>query len=184
MPNGGMCFVILLSALERIMSIQPKILNHTISGYGEKKSGSNWQVSLDRVMGSVWTGRSTGFPSIKDLYDVSEYEHVINESVEYLNHFQTSAMLQTMNEADLAAFFYLGMAYLKIGETDKAISCLHIVLSQNRFVHKLLPGFSQYVDLSFYELSHMADKFGDDFINMNDPDKFLSELGKLGNVKN
>ena len=154
------------------MAIEPKVLNQANSKYGPKKSQKAWRRLLSQVLGSTWTGDVLA-KGIKDFYDDKDYSRTIVESLKLLRHYRNPDDLEDMTEADLAAFYYLGMSYYKLGDIEKAISCLHIVLSQNRFVQSMLIGFSQFVDMAFYELEKLAAQYGDEHIKNNDPGAFL-----------
>lgn len=155
------------------MAIAPKILNTKNTVYGTKSlAQSEWRRLVGKALGPFWSG-DYKIRGVKDLFEVGKYRDAIRVAQKLLEHITSVEALETMNEAELAAFYYLGLSYAQIGETEKAIACLHIVLSQNRFVSFLLIGFSHFIDASYYELKKFAKRYGGDYVNGIDPVRFL-----------
>lgn len=159
------------------MVIESKVLNTTNTAYGSKTSKSAWKQRLGRALGPFWSGdfKKRG---IKDLYDAGKFHQAVGEAEDFLQDIKSVQDLEKMGEAELAVFYYLGMSYAQIGEIEKAISCLHIVLSQNRFVSSLMIGFAQFIDMAHRELRRLAEEHGEDLVEHNDPAAFLQHKGK------
>lgn len=156
------------------MTIEAKVLNKINTAYGSKSSRSAWKRRLGKALGPFWSG-DFKIKGIKDLFDAGKYREAISEAEMFLRDITSIHDLEKMNEAELAVFYYMGMAYVRIGELEKAISCLHIVLSQNRFVSSMMIGFTQFIDMAYRELVKLAEKHGEDFVNRIDPILFLQQ---------
>lgn len=155
------------------MVIEPKILNKTNTVYGTKSlSQSEWRRLVGKALGPFWSG-DCDIRGIKDLFDAGKYEEVVTIGRTFLKEISSVQDLENMNEAELAVFYYLGLAYDRVGETEKAIACLHVVLSQNRFVSSLMIGFSHFIDAAYHELKRFAKQYGEEFVNGVDVVSFL-----------
>lgn len=150
------------------MSIEPKLLNMENSGYGSKKMPSDWG-----VLGLK--NREIYFEGINDLYDSGDYSQVIKKGLKRIKNYKSIDDLKKMNEIDLAVFCYLGLSYLKLNDTENAISCFHIVLSQTIFTQSMLSGFSSYIDMARFELDKLAERYGQERVQDNDPGLFLKD---------
>jgi len=155
------------------MAVEPKVLNKINTGYGKNHyDNPEWRCLVGQALGPFWSGdfRQRG---IKNLFDAGKFREAITAAHKFLARISSVQALEDMNEAELAVFFYLGLSYAQIGETEKAISCLHIVLSQNRFVSSLLVGFSQFIDMADRKLKELAEEHGEELVNRVDPVLFL-----------
>ncbi len=157
------------------MAIQPKDLNQSNAGYGEKTMYHCFQAKLELVFGGG------GFPGLKDRYDHGQYVMVIDEAFKgcISKAARSIDILSKMDEADLAAYYYMGKAYLKQGNVDNAIGCFHIVRSQGGFRKYMLETpieFSKLIGLAQSELEEIADEYGEDKVNNFDVAVFMSNI--------
>jgi len=159
------------------MVIEPKVLNTINAAYGSKTSEDAWREKLGRALGPFWSGdfKKRG---IKDLFDAGKFHEAVAEAETFLRDIESVQDLEKMDEAELAVFYYLGMSYIRLEEIEKAVACLHIVLSQNRFVSSLMIGFAQFVDMAHRELRKLAEEHGEDWVKNSDAAAFLQRKGK------
>lgn len=147
------------------MAIEPKNLNQSNKGYGEKSAPSSWQSNLNLLAG------------IRTSYQNGAYQEVIDESLSSLKGHSITSLknLDILHEGDLARLYYVGMAYRKRGQDTLAVPPLQIVYSQLGFVSHMLDPFPQYVALAKKELESIAKEHGEDFVNSCDVDSFFAK---------
>lgn len=137
------------------MSIEPRDLNQSNKGYGEKTAQHAWQSNLNLLA------------DIRNSYENGAYQEVIHEALSSLKGHSITSLknLDLLHEGDLARLYYVGMAYRKRGQDDLAVPPLQIVYSQLGFVSHMLDPFPQYVALAKSELEAIANLHGEAFVN-------------------
>ncbi len=165
------------------MQFNPKVLNKTNAQYGQKLYAGKWKDTVRSILGTDWVDEVQ--PSIKSLCEEGDYLGVIKKSSARLKRFEKIGHLENMTEADLANFYYLGRAYIGLAEIDKAISCLHIVASQNLFTHTMMIGFDNFVEMAWRDIRELSAQHGEEYVMNNEPGLFLEEtIGRPQTVFN
>lgn len=147
------------------MAIEPKDLNQSNKGYGEKFAQNAWQSNLNLLA------------DIRNSYENGGYQEVIDEALSSLKGHSITSLksLDNLHEGDLARLYYIGMAYRKRGQDSLAVPPLQIVYSQLGFVSHMLDPFPQYVALAKKELEAIAKMHGEDFVNSCDVEGFFAK---------
>ena len=131
------------------LAIKPMELNSS-HRFGHKNDQLTWQ-GVEKMIDDPQIG-------VVPRYEARVYSAAISEGLGYLKAagFSTISDLDKIQEVNLALFFYVGMSYHKMGNTEDAAACLSIVYSQLRFLDRILPkykGFPQQAGKTLMELS-------------------------------
>lgn len=157
------------------MDIQPKTLNTSNKGFGEKMAQQSFQAGLTLAFGD---GQ---LPGLKTWLDSGNYRLVIEKGQQRLSKYKSVESLnsEVFWETDLASFYFLGEAYMKKGEIENAIGCFHVVYAQIGFVKHMLKqpiDFSKYPEAAGAYLNEIALDYGEDKIINFDVDSFLKNV--------
>jgi hypothetical protein len=153
------------------MSLKPKDLNQTNSGYGYKQMQHSWQDATLVLLAKVM-----------NYYQNGGYDRVIRDGKEFFNvRIKKFADIGKMHEAELAYLYLMGKSYQAMGQIDNAVGCFHVAYSQHGFEKRMLTSpydFPAFVQKAGRELEDIAGDRGEAYVNNFDVSSFFDrELG-------
>lgn len=149
------------------MPIYPKQLNETNKEYGYKQAQHAWR-----------EGSLAQLRRISEYYDNGGYDRVINDGTDIIKaNIKSVNSLPYMNESHVAILFFMGKAFLRMGQVDQAVGCFHIVYSQIGFESVMLNSpmdFKRLPKMAGAELEEIASEKGEDYVNNFQVDEFMT----------